>query len=115
VLKKNPQVRWVLVAAFPAAWGIVQYLGLSGLISLSIATRIHWLFLPAYGIGGAFGVMLQWFLIAALSVVIMSQIDKRKREGEPGVPDGARPEAPAPAKLENMRHGRATFGRKPRA
>ena len=103
-----------LAAAGIAAWGIVQYLGLSGLISLSIATRIHWLFLPAYGIGGAFGVMLQWFMIAALSVVIMSRIAQRKREGEAGVPDDAQPEAPAPARHATVSREPTSFGRRGR-
>ena len=114
MFKNNSKVLAVLVAAGIAGFGIVQYLAMTGLIPVAALARIHWILLPGYWIGGAFGVMLQWFLIAALSVYIMSAIAKRKREQEPGDPDDAPPPSPE-ARSETVRSAPATFGRRGRA
>jgi hypothetical protein len=115
MFKNNSKMLAALVAAGIAAFGIVQYLAISGLIPVSALARIHWILLPGYWVGGAFGVMLQWFLIAALSVVIMSSIAKRKREQEPGDPDDPQQPGPAPARSETARSAPAAFGRRGRA
>ena len=114
MVKKHSQLVVVLVAAGLAAYGIVQYLALSGLITLSVATRIPWLFLPAYGIGGAFGVLFQWFLIAALWVFVLSKVAERKRGSEASDPDRAQPEAPAPVRQGTVSREPTTFGRRGR-
>ena len=111
--KTHPQIFIALVAAGLAVVGIVQYLAISGLIALSVLSRIHFIFYPAYAIAGAFGVMFQWFLIAAVFVSISRGALKRKREqAEPEAP--ARHE-PAPAGREVVHRSAGSFGRRGRA
>jgi hypothetical protein len=115
MFKNNPKMLAALVAAAIAAFGIVQYLAISGQIPVAALARIHWIILPGYWIGGAFGVMLEWFLIAALTVVIMSSVAKRKQVREPGDPDQMPPPGPAQARPEMVAGNPATFGRRGRA
>jgi hypothetical protein len=115
MLKNNPKILAGLIAAGLAAFGIVQYLAITGLIPVSALARIHWIFLPAYSIGGAFGVMFQWFLIAAVWVLVLSEIAKRKRQPEPSEPDDSPRPGPAEARPEVVRRDAGSFGRRGRA
>jgi hypothetical protein len=114
MLKNHPKILAVLIAASVSAIGVAQYLALSGLIPVSALARVHWIFLPAYSIGGAFGVMFQWFLIAALTVYITSEIGKRKRAGEPSDADGAPQPGPAQRGATMVGRNPPSFGRRPR-
>jgi hypothetical protein len=109
MFKNNSKALAAVIAAGIAALGIVQYLALSGLIPVAALARVHWIFLPAYSIGGAFGVMFQWFLIAALIVYILPGIAKRKRADAPTGSDGT----PQPGPTPTLRSP-PTFGRLPR-
>jgi hypothetical protein len=116
MLKNNPKVLAGLVAAGLAAFGIVQYLAISGLIPVSALARIHWIFLPAYSIGGAFGVMFQWFLFAGVWVLVLSEIAKRRRQSEPSDSDETSRPAPVEARPEVVvRRDASSFGRRGRA
>ena len=114
MLKNSPKILAFLIAAGISAVGIVQYLALSGLIPVAALARVHWLFLPAYSIGGAVGVLFQWFLVAAVLVLTASEIGKRTRANEPD-----RPAAPSEASLahrrpETVQRTAPSFGRKRR-
>jgi hypothetical protein len=112
--KNNSKILAALIATGIAALGIVQYLALSGLIPVSALARVHWIFLPAYSIGGAFGVLLQWFLIAAVLVYIMFEIGKRKRADEPGDSGNLPRSGPGPEPAGVIERKAPSFGRKPR-
>lgn len=114
MLKNSPKIIAALIAAGIAAIGVVQYLALSGLIPVPALGRVHWIFLPAYSIGGAFGVMFQWFLIAALIVCIRSEIAKRKRAGAPTQADDTPQPGPTPARSDMLRRDPPSFGRRGR-
>ena len=114
MLKNSPKILAILVAAGIAAIGIVQYLALSGLIPVPALGRIHWIFRPAYSIGGAFGVMFQWFLIAALIVHIMS-FARRKRAATPADAEVAPQPVPIPTHSRVVRRDPPSFGRRGRA
>jgi hypothetical protein len=114
MLKNSPKIAALLVAAGIAAIGIVQYLALSGLIAVPALGRIHWIFRPAYSIGGAFGVMFQWFLIAALIVHIM-WFAKRKRPAAPADAEVAPQPAPTQTHSRMVRRDPPSFGRRGRA
>ena len=115
MFKNNPKLLAALVATGIAGFGIVQYLAMSGLIPVPALARIHWILLPGYWVGGAFGVMLQWFLIAALSVSIMSAIAKRKQasDGDAAAAEPAEHASqPAPSAIQRSP---TAFGRRGRA
>jgi len=109
MFKNNSKVLAAVIAAGIAALGIVQYLALSGLIPVAALGRVHWIFVPAYSIGGAFGVMFQWFLIAALIVYILPEIAKRKRANAPAASE----DTPQPGPAQPLRNP-PSFGRLPR-
>jgi hypothetical protein len=114
MLKNNPKILAFLIAAGISALGIVQYLALSGLIPVSALARVHWLFLPAYSVGGAFGVLFQWFLVAAVLVFISLEIAKRERAGDAGRPNAPSGPSLAQRPPETVQRTAPSFGRKSR-